>query len=600
MVTRSLLLMNIPDMTNKKFFSYLGLFLLLVMLFAILAVTISEVHSFDVFWQLQNGRYMTDTKSLIHKDTFTLLADTPRQEHTWLHSLILYGLYCLAGYGAISILKGVVITAAAMFLVLAARLRLASWAAIVLVLPVFFWTSGGWLERPQIWTYLCCAIFIWGLEKYLKNPSWRIFWLLPLTLFWSNVHAGSILAIALVSAYLIGETGQSLVEKRFSWLVPGRLFALLAGVFLAGLANPYPAGWLQTLFSSYNLGAKVGASGVKTGVFTAVYNMDWTPTTFQNDSTFFYSLGVTALIMLLGWRKLKISDICLMFGLGMMGYKLVRHIPFFYIGMVAILPAYLDQIAEPVRVRLSELWRKVALVGIFILATGFFWYLWNPVYHVYGTFETGLRSWHYPIAATEFVRQNKLPKNIYNTYDWGGYMAFKLYPEYLTFWDGRQTSPEMFKQGWQVMSGKPDWEDILNKFDVKTIVTRASTIDTGQKYPLLDRLAVHPDWYLVFQTESSMVFVKRSSVPDSWLSQHAIPKVKMDDTILSEAQLMVRYDINRYMAWWSMADIYARRNQYANALFAVNQYIARTPKPTEPALSLRNQLIQVLKTSGRR
>ena len=47
------------------------------------------------------------------------------------------------------------------------------------------------------------------------------------------------------------------------------------------------------------------------------------------------------------------------------------------------------------------------------------------------------------IAAGEFVEEHKLARNIYNTYDWGGYMAFKLFPDYLMFWDGRQDSAEM-------------------------------------------------------------------------------------------------------------------------------------------------------------
>jgi hypothetical protein len=578
--------------------TYLGIGLLFTMLFAILAVAISEVHSFDVFWQLQNGRYMVDTMSMIRTDLFTLMADVPRHEHTWLHSLILYGLYTIAGYGTISVLKGVVIATTAGCLVLAARRREASWAAITLVLPLFLLTAFGWLERPQIWTFLCSALFIWWLEVYLSKPSWRILWLLPLALFWGNVHAGSILALALVFAYLVGETGQSLIEKRFLWLVPGRLSGLLAGVLLASLANPYPALWFQTLLGSYNLGAKIDSAGKVTGSTTAVLNVDWTPTTYQNVPLFFYALGAAAVIMLLGWRRLKLSDVCLLAGLGLMGTKLVRHVPFFFMGMVAILPAYLDRIVEPLRLRLPVLYRKIALLAVFCVAAGSFWFLWQPTYKVYGVFNTGLRTWHYPIEATEFVKEHKLAKNIYNTYEWGGYMAFKLFPDYLMFWDGRQNSSEMFKLGWDVLTGKPDWEQILNKFDVNTIVIRSSSFDTGRKYSLLDRIAAHPDWYLVFNTESSMVFVKRGSVSDNWLSKYAFSKKKMDDTILSEAHLNVKYNANRYMAWWEMAKIYTRRKEYKKALFTLNQHLARSPKRYPTAVKLHGHLTRVVYGAG--
>jgi hypothetical protein len=122
---------------------------------------------------------------------------------------------------------------------------------------------------------------------------------------------------------------------------------------------------------------------------------------------------------------------------------------------------------------------------------------------------------------------------------------------------------------------------------------------TGQKYPLLDRLATHPDWVLVFNTESSMVFVKRGSVSDAWLRKYARPKEQMDNTVLSEAHLMVKYNANRYMAWWEMAQIYAKRKQYKHALFALNQHLARSPQRTPAAERLQRQLVQAMNRPGK-
>ena len=579
-------------MNLDNILKYLGITVFCGMAFAILAVAISEIHSFDVFWQLQNGRYMTDTLSMIRVDTFTLAADAPRFEHTWLHSLILYGLYKFFGYGMISVLKGVLITLTAIFLAMAARERQASWLSICVVLPAYLLTAGGWLERPQLWSFLGAAMFIWWLEKYVKAPSWRILWLLPVMLLWSNLHAGSILALALLFAYLVGDTGQSLIEKRFTWRHAGQLAASMLGLLLAGLANPYPERWLNTLLSSSKLGASLDEAGQATGPKTAVFNMDWTPTTFQNEPLFFYAMGVVAVIMLLGFRRLKLSDVCLLAGLAFMGTKLVRHIPFFYIGAVAILPAYLDQAVQPIQSRLPQLYQRVAQVGVACLALGCFWYYWSPIQGVYGTFKTGLREWHYPIQATEFVQEHQLPKNIYNTYDWGGYMAFKLFPEYLMFWDGRQNSAEMFSHGWNVMAGKPNWQEILDRFNVNTIVTRASTIDIGMKYPLLDRLKESVDWSLVFNTESSLIFVKNGAMPEHWIKRFAKPKERIDDTVLAEANLMVQFNANRYMAWLEMARIYEKRGFFNRALFAVNQHIARAPRPHPEALRMQQALSQ--------
>lgn len=562
------------------------------MLAAILAVAISEIHSFDVFWQLQNGRYMFETGQMIRTDLFTLASDMPRHEHTWLHSLILFSLYKLFGYSAISVLKGGVVAATACVLVAVARKRSSSWLAISLVVPVFMLTSGGWLERPQLWTFLGTALFIWILEDYVKRPSWRLLWLLPIMVVWSNLHAGSILAVAITFAYLVGGTVQHLLQKDFTWRFLVQMTSVFVGVILAGMVNPYPNKWISVLLGSYSLGSGGDPSGKGGEVnILAMYNMDWTHTTFQREPLFYYLLVVVLFVLLLGWKRLKVSDLCLLVGLALMGNKLVRHIPFFYFGVIAILPVCCDSFVAPIQKKIPKVLLHIARVILICLSIGLFVYLWQPSQNVYGTFNTGLREWHYPIKATEFVRENKLPKNIYNTYDWGGYMAFKLYPDYLMFWDGRQSSVDMFRYGWDLMAGKAGWQSILNKFDVKTIVTRGSTIDTGQKYPLLDRLRFSNDWSLVFAADSSLVFVRNDSMPLSWLKRHALPKERIDDTLLSEAHLMVKYNPNRYMAWWSMAEIYTKRKQFKHALFAIDQHLARSPNRNPMAEKMRKQIV---------
>lgn len=560
------------------------------MLLAVLAVAVSEVHSFDVFWQLQSGKYMSQTHSFIRSDTFTLMQDVPRSEHTWVHSLILYAAYLAGGYGAISVLKGVLVTATMAVLIWTARFRTASAPAIALLAPIYIMTSGGWLERPQLWTFLCFALFVFAMERFIENRCWKVLWLVPLALFWSNAHAGFVLAAAILCAYFVGEGLQAVLEKRFSRAGFPKLIVLATGVFIAGLINPYSSNLLSALINTPKIGGASATSGQTTAANTHVFNMDWTPTTFQQEPVFYYAMAAVVLVFLLGWRRIRLSDLFLMIGLAIMGTKLVRHIPFFYMGMLAICPVYLDQAVEPLKSRLPKIYNLIGTIVMLCIAVGIFGLQYRPTYKVYGLFNTGLRTWHYPIKATEFVREHQLPKNIYNTYDWGGYMEWQLYPDYLVFWDGRQTSAGMFDLGWQVMAGKPDWEKILDKFEVKTIVTRASTIDTGQKYPLLDRLAAHPDWFLVFNSESSMVFVKRGSVADDWLRKYALPKEKMDDTILAESHLMVKYNANRYMAWWEMAQIYTKRKQYKNALLALNQHLARSPRQSPAALRLQKQL----------
>ena len=74
--------MNVKRLASLPFFCCLLLFF---------GLTSSRVHDFDLFWQLQTGKFIWQSGSFIYQDLFSLAAAAPRWEHCWLHDLIVYG-----------------------------------------------------------------------------------------------------------------------------------------------------------------------------------------------------------------------------------------------------------------------------------------------------------------------------------------------------------------------------------------------------------------------------------------------------------------------------------------------------------------------------
>ncbi|HLC93387.1 MAG TPA: hypothetical protein VJG85_00025, partial [Patescibacteria group bacterium] len=71
--------------------------------------------------------------------------------------------------------------------------------------------------------------------------------------------------------------------------------------------------------------------------------------------------------------------------------------------------------------------------------------------------STGMRVWEkkdYPVAAVTYIKTNVLEGQMFNNYNWGGYLIWQL-PEYKTFIDGRMTS-------WRDNSGYSVLEDYIN------------------------------------------------------------------------------------------------------------------------------------------
>lgn len=573
--------------------------LLLAGLLTILGVATTQIHDFDTFWQLQSGRHMLQTRSFIHRDIFSLAASAPRFEHCWLHDILLYLAYLAGGYHGLGVVKGLALGGTALTLLAAARTRGSSRPAMLLALTAFWLSRGGWLARPQLWTFLFFALFVLILERHRRRGGREVLLLFPLMILWINLHAGAVLAIPILIAYLVGEGGALALRK--SPVTPEsyrRLWLAFGLTLSAFLFTPYTVELLDTLLSAYKLGAGgLDAAGRPTTAITQLFNMDWRPTSFASDPWFFYGLAVAGALMSLGWRRLNLTDLCLLGGLALMGLKLSRHTSFFFFAMVAILPAYADAAATLCFGRFGprvKFWSRgmatLAAAGIFV------WFA-KPAYDTYGLFRTGLRTWHYPVAAAEFVREQRLPANLYNTYDWGGYLMWTLYPDYRVFWDGRQDSPEMFSYGWRVMAGHPGWEDVLERFAVRTVVTKSCTVDVGQHYPIIDRLRKHPAWALVFADESALIFVRRAAVAPDWLRRFELPDARIDDTILAEARLLVGVDPQRYMGWWEIARIQMKRRQYREAFLALNQYLGRTPK-RDPAAENYYRILYPLVNKG--
>jgi hypothetical protein len=572
---------------NRREALFLALFFLLT-----LGFTAGQVHSFDIFWQLQTGKFMLESGSFLRQDLFTLASDAPRYEHCWLHDVIFYGIYVSGGYIAISLAKGILLNLTLMFLVFAARMRGASWWAIWLLVPVFFLTRHAWLERPQLWSFLCFSLTVLILERFLKRPDRSVFWLLPVMVCWANLHAGAVLLVPLLAAYLVGSSLEWSVQRdKKNSLKVRYLLILLGGGVVSLTMTPEPLALIKTLVGAPVLGDGSSAEGQ---AFWAMFNMDWRPTTWAADGVFFMTLGLASVICLAGWRRLRWSDAMLLLGLALMGFKLSRHTTFLMLAMIAIIPVYLSEFFFHLRKKTA---RQISInVRFFPWVVGAC--LWGvtlfPVYSAHGWYQPGLREWHYPLAATEFLISEKLPANIYNTYDWGGYLAWQAYPEYHVFWDGRQNSKDKFKQGWMVMAGKPGWDAVLEQNSVNTIVTRCCTMDTGQLYPLIDLLRFDPGWSLVYAGRASLVFVRKSAVSVDWLADHELPSSSVDDTILSEATLHVQENPDRYLAWMALVNVHLKQRNFKEAFIAIKAYLKRSPVKDPVAEKYYENLCRIL------
>lgn len=570
-----------------------------LLLLALLGLASTELHCFDLFWQMQGGRHMVETGSVLRTDTFSLAHDSPRYEHCWLHDVACFAVHEVAGYRGLSLLKGVLMTLTAALAVLVARQRGAAWSVIACTVPAgFLLTRGAWLARPQLWSFLGTMALIWVLERRHRGRGLGVLWCLPIVLAWVNLHAGAALAYAVGAAYVAGDAIDLVLRRsRTTWRKVGLLTAVGVAAIGLGFANPYGSQFFAKALGTPELGGEAGAESATLtmkdgaaameraksyGPLRQVLNMDWRHTTFVDDPTFFAFAVVAGLMLLAAWRRVSAAEVFLLGGLFLMGSKLSRHTPFFMMACLALLPSLWTRSVRSHPFAYGS-WSRRFTRAVPVFALAIFLSVALPSLRLDGFFRTGLREWHYPVEAARFVRRHGLPGNLYNNYAWGGYLAWELFPNYRVFWDGRANSPTMFELGNTVMNGDPGWDRILADRDVRTVVTQACSVAHGQHFKIITLLNRSPDWQLVFAKDSALVFVRKDAVPKPWLTTHTVPETRIDEVLYTLSRHLVTQDPRRFMAWWNIGRIAYARKDYDEAIPALQNHLAQVPFPNPTA-----------------
>jgi len=129
-----------------------------------------------------------------------------------------------------------------------------------------------------------------------------------------------------------------------------------------------------------------------------------------------------------------------------------------------------------------------------------------------------LRSdmWRFPVGAADYLLANHVPGPLFNTYEHGGYLIWRLWPQYRVFIDGRAMSESAYKDYWQILSNSGSAEDLvvgpradlLDRYGIQTVVMNTFQYNTGIAYSLAAALAnpASSDWQLVYDDAQSLVF----------------------------------------------------------------------------------------------
>jgi hypothetical protein len=453
----------------------------------------------DVWWHLRTGEMIVQTHHAPHFDPYSYTrAGQPWIDHEWLSEVLIYLLLRAGGWSGLIMFFAAVVAAA--HLLAFARSPGKPYVAGVVTLLGAFTAAPSWGVRPQMLTLLLASLVLWLLERSHRTPR-LVWWMVPLTLLWANLHAGWALGIGFGILFAMGEALDAAFGFR-SWTEVGERLRRLIPVLVLSLAvvaiNPYGARLyaypFQTLHSRTMLN----------------YISEWAAADFHQAR--YAPLGLmilgTVLLPALSPRRLAPRELLLLAVVTYAALRSVRHIPIYVLVAVPILSATLTSWMEERKWRWQELpdrpLAQSKAIANAILLVIFVIFVAVRIKVVTGG-QSEAEAKEFPTAAVSFLRASHLPGPMLNHYNWGGYLIWQLYPEYKVFIDGRadvygdDLMDERYSLYWVQRS---DWQKDLESRDIRLVVLPPDA-------PLVTALREAPDWKQAYADAQAVVLARQ-------------------------------------------------------------------------------------------
>lgn len=475
---------------------------MIAVLGAILVIALAPRIDTDLWWHLRTGEYILAHLNVPTSDFYSFtFAGRPWTDHEWLTEVIFTLTYRLAGLWGPIVLCAVVLVATyalvyRTLVVLHVNRIFAAFLVFVAIVPA----SITWGPRPQMFSLLFLALF--GLVLHQSNPSGkgRALWILPpLMVLWANLHGGWVLGLVLIGCFFAGRIlDRWSGEPETTWLGVRQCGIVLVVTALVTAINPdgvrevlYPLVWLVPSAWSSSLN-------------------EWASTDFHDPRMMVFEAMLLLLLISVwvGRARPRWTHIVLAVLFTYLALTEERNVAVWSVVVTPVLGLAIQEAAIKLGLsgrkqprpspRGTRLMANVVLIGVIVV-------LYAGIAARYLT-SSALRQAEvttFPAHAVAYMQTHHLPPRVFNSYAWGGYVIWKLYPRYRDFIDGRANTlfdTRILSDYFGIYDASPDYERLLERYRIQDVlVSPGSPIDV-----LLTRdarwLEVYHDAYSVLYT----------------------------------------------------------------------------------------------------
>jgi hypothetical protein len=336
-------------------------------------------------------------------------------------------------------------------------------------------------------SFFFASLWLLILERAETNPK-LLWWTAPLTLLWVNLHAGFAVGVAIYAVFLFAK----LIDRAFrpSPSNPAWLLAVLVFVIDLLLVPLNPNGLHLYSYPFETLHSAAMQN----------YIAEWASPNFHRAEYWPFLLLVVAILAILAHRQtpLRLRDLLLLLVSFFASLESIRMIPFFVLIAIPMISRHrgtwphTDQ--QPSKTRLQSGLNTTIILAMVAFAALHVTQVINR--------EPSTEAQEFPARAVAFLSAHPASGRIFNDYDWGGYLIWKLSPSAQVFIDGRADlyGERLFCDFANTYQLKNDWQQILRQWHIETVLIPSdSALAVG--------LGANPAWSIAYQDSQATIFI---------------------------------------------------------------------------------------------
>ncbi|MDF1501168.1 MAG: hypothetical protein P1P76_11940, partial [Anaerolineales bacterium] len=475
------------------------LYLLTFLSIVVMATRVSVAS--DTFWHLRAGDWIVEHGQILREDPFSLtrFGETWRYPG-WLAQVLMISSYRLLGFPGLNIFTTVFVLIGLAFTWRA--MKGSDFARVTVLLLAAITSAVYWSARPHIMTFALTGLVLYVLEDYRNRERNRL-WILPLGMaLWGNLHGGFAAGFILILLYLVGEileAGIEIIKARMNLgealrshqraTVNYAGFGLLSAIALS--INPHGPRMILYPFTT------IGIESLRD------YIQEWQSPNFHEPQVypFLFSLLLLLLVFAATKKRVAAHEYLATATFLVLALTAGRNIALYALVVSPVLSRHLSSSLEPLAVRFQNRDEfDPTLAGRLNLALLFlclFPALIKISYPLNPEVNREALGEQFPYGAVEFIKSTEPEGPMFNSYNWGAFIIWELYPEYRSFVDGRTDlfNDEILLAYLSAWRGESGWEEFLDQWGIKIVFVEPEA-------PLRHKL-LQSGWMSIYEDEQA-------------------------------------------------------------------------------------------------